>query len=249
MKNRSKSRSIIALLSTALPVVGFGLVVLLGRWVNALPKGPGGVPIRIDEVGLPIIYWVLLAIWVAAVGLAVVGLCLRRLGCSQAAGTVFLVVLGLLGQWFVLVQPRCYSPSMMCLSNVKQLALAQQMYAKDWDGPLPRAGDWVAALEPYHGSNRQPLICPEDKRAKRQAWEGIGTSYTMNELCDGIDFAAFNVPADTVLLFEGTALYGRGEVAAFRHPMARKDRLNVGYVDGHAKMLDKSSFEQLQWKP
>ena len=139
-------------------------------------------------------------------------------------------------------------PQTRCLSNLKQLALAQMMYSEEWNGRLPPASDWVGALAPYV-LNTDIFTCPADRRHQRQTSGGFETSYTMNELCDGQDSAAFNVPADTALLFEGTALYGRGEVAAFRHPMARKDALNVGYVDGHCKMLDKPSFEQVRWEP
>jgi len=133
-----------------------------------------------------------------------------------------------------------------CVINLKQLALAHQMYAEDWNGRLPRAGDWVGALAPYVEHNTHLFVCPADERHQRQTSGGFETSYTMNELCGGRDIAAFDAPGETVLMFDGTALCGGHDDAAFRHT----DVLNVSFVDGHCKMLvDKSSFEQLRWEP
>lgn len=257
MGKSSKSRSIIAVLSMVLPLTGWVLLIFFWLWIASQPQDQDGVGPCIGTEGgiaLPITYWLAVSLWLVSLLFAITALCLRRLRRRYAANSIFLAILGLLAAQFMLIfaNARCYSPTVGCLYNLKQLALANHVYAEDWDDHLPPARRWPVVVEETCGGDpdcAKCLICPQDKRAKRQAWEGVETSYTMNELCDGREKGAFDRPDETVLLFEGTALYGRGEVAAFRHPMARKDRLNVGYVDGHCKMLDKSSFEQLRWEP
>ncbi len=50
-----------------------------------------------------------------------------------------------------------------CLSNMKQIALAMNMYCTSWDQRFPIGyevgGDWGLALQPYM-QNRQILVCP-----------------------------------------------------------------------------------------
>ncbi len=161
-------------------------------------------------------------------------------GTLLAIGAILLAVGGLY-TWNARRGPR---PLTRCLSSLKQLALAQQMYAEDWDGRLPRAGDWVGALDPYI-SNTDIFICPADRRRQRQTSIGFETSYTMNELCDGRDIAAFDAPGETVLMFDGTVLYGGHDDAAFRH----NDGLNVSFADSRVRWEDKTSFQELRWEP
>lgn len=70
----------------------------------------------------------------------------------------------------------------MCLSNLKQIGMAFNMYAQDWDGFLPshfymvgrrsREGaiKLVNCLLPYI-KNREIFFCPSDRFAKRQVRE------------------------------------------------------------------------------
>jgi prepilin-type N-terminal cleavage/methylation domain-containing protein/prepilin-type processing-associated H-X9-DG protein len=68
-----------------------------------------------------------------------------------------------------------------CLSNVRQLQIALQLYADGYDGRVPprdyEAGAvWVDRLEPYY-ANRKVLHCPTDPRR-------VEVSYLMNGFID-----------------------------------------------------------------
>ncbi|MEN6302369.1 MAG: DUF1559 domain-containing protein [Armatimonadia bacterium] len=68
-----------------------------------------------------------------------------------------------------------------CLSNVKQLGLAFQQYAQDYDERLPMYVDssyqfttmaWYVVIQPYL-KNTQVLMCPSVSRAARQTDYGV----------------------------------------------------------------------------
>ena len=68
-----------------------------------------------------------------------------------------------------------------CLSNVRQLRIALQLYADGHDGRVPPrdyegGAVWVDRLEPYY-LNRKLLRCPTDRR-------GTDQSYLMNGFID-----------------------------------------------------------------
>jgi len=68
-----------------------------------------------------------------------------------------------------------------CLSNVRQLRVALQMYADSHDGRVPprdydAGAVWVDRLEPYY-ANRKLLRCPTDGRK-------VDVSYLMNGFID-----------------------------------------------------------------
>lgn len=68
-----------------------------------------------------------------------------------------------------------------CLSNVRQIQIALQLYADSNDGRVPprnyqEDAVWVNRLEPYY-TNRNLLRCPTDKRSTDQ-------SYLMNGFID-----------------------------------------------------------------
>jgi prepilin-type N-terminal cleavage/methylation domain-containing protein/prepilin-type processing-associated H-X9-DG protein len=68
-----------------------------------------------------------------------------------------------------------------CLSNVRQLRIALQLYADSHDGRVPprdydEGAVWVDRLESYY-ANRKLLRCPTDRR-------GVDQSYLMNGFID-----------------------------------------------------------------
>ncbi len=112
-----------------------------------------------------------------------------------------------------------------CISNLKQFGLAVDMYAQDHDEFLPPHNDDEPPYPPYdwrwdvfiyrlypYTKNYQLTKCPDDP-----GWNEPGTgvagrdrwwSYDFNRGCEyGPQqpgwLAAFEVPADTVLLFDG----------------------------------------------
>ncbi len=118
-----------------------------------------------------------------------------------------------------------------CLSNLKQLATANQIYLTDFDNRFPPE-NWADATEPYR-KNEDLLNCPEN-------FERGGYGYAMNTAVVGNVFVQPDMDR-TVLYFETEAkaknlimnLAGRAEA---RH----SDRFsNVAYCDTSGRKIAK----------
>jgi dolichol-phosphate mannosyltransferase len=135
-----------------------------------------------------------------------------------------------------------------CQSNTRQLALALQLYAQDYDGIWPRwtngapGGVWDSAIYPYV---RDPRIyhCPSNPQSLDGA---VVRSYALPRNVSGLSLAAIPRPADTVTLYEKgkEALGARADATGeyFRQTYGISDfRLWHGngkifaFVDGHAR--------------
>ena len=159
----------------------------------------------------------------------------------------------------VFARARAKARQASCASNMKQLALAFEMYSQDNDETMPGCpngpggnglyGGWVwyptfgtpgngyfdvtrGAMYSYV-RNRQIFICPDDRT-------GSGCSYEMNSYMRGTALAAIPSPADTLLLIpedsNGTANDGYFDVPAGDVPMRNhNDGMNLAYADGHVK--------------
>jgi prepilin-type N-terminal cleavage/methylation domain-containing protein/prepilin-type processing-associated H-X9-DG protein len=76
-----------------------------------------------------------------------------------------------------------------CMSNLRQIGLAMNLYADDHQGWLPETSHsygsrtnlaWIVTLKPYVGNTDNIRICPADPLAKQRLAAG-GSSYVMNE--------------------------------------------------------------------
>ncbi len=144
------------------------------------------------------------------------------------------------------VNQRGLSPGTHCMSNVKQLTLAQLMYAQEGEGRFPPADSWPEAISQYV-REEETFFCPRDSRPKAQR-QGSGkrkSSYTMSRHLGGQRSQSEDA-AEVSLLFDGEMLFGGHEAAAFRHSTSL--RLNVGYADGHASSLTREEFGELRLK-
>ena len=115
-----------------------------------------------------------------------------------------------------------------CQSNLKQLALAVQMYSSDYDSTLPSANQWCDVLH-HHVMNPSAYQCPSLPSER--------CGYAYNEEIGGRSKAFYDSPADVVVLFDATGgwnLAGGWSLADKRHA----DRLNVAYLDGGVKRLE-----------
>ncbi len=148
-----------------------------------------------------------------------------------------------------------------CLSNVKQLGLAPQMYAQDYDETLPPSiagrpsGALVTTfdlLEPYT-KNKQIERCPSDRQGSVDltAW-GLGRySYAWNKELFAyrlpphipgppqspiIALAQVPCPSETTTFFDGHQ-QGQAVLTAHRH----NEGANAGFLDGHAKWHGRTS--------
>ncbi len=95
-----------------------------------------------------------------------------------------------------------------CLSNVRQLRMALQLYADSHDGRVPprdyEAGAvWVDRLEPYY-ANRKLLRCPTDRGR-------VDVSYLMNGFIDHFVMTSFSGDWD-----EFFGAYKQGELPGIR---------------------------------
>lgn len=119
-----------------------------------------------------------------------------------------------------------------CAGNVKQLGLALQMYALDFDDRLPAAATWETAGAPYH-KNARLNACPSDP--------AHGQSYAFNSAVGGRSLKLLADPEAAPVLFDSTlhAANGHDPLRSWvpRHRRARKPVGLAGFADGHVKAL------------
>lgn len=121
-----------------------------------------------------------------------------------------------------------------CLSNLKRLAVATEVYRADADDRLPPQA-WFQPLKAIL-KNQDFLGCPE---VFTQSKKEVG--YAMNLPLVGAQYAKIRQPTSTVLFFEVDAL--RPDVVA-NLAARNRDRhqgkgSNVSYADTHAKFISK----------
>ncbi|MEI6501848.1 MAG: DUF1559 domain-containing protein [Armatimonadota bacterium] len=153
-----------------------------------------------------------------------------------------------------------------CMSNMKQLDIAFQSYAQDYDEQLPYASPgllsaaplaasaaWISASvtttwDPKLGSiypyikNVQIFVCPSRK---------VDTcGYSMNSQCGGQSLGSIDDVSGTALLTEAlcddavTNYAPDGVGDGGTQITAHNGGSNVAFADGHAKWLNKSNVEK-----
>ena len=157
----------------------------------------------------------------------------------------------------VFARARAKARQTACLSNVKQISLALQMYAQDYDECYPVVNhltgyDWWGPLQTYV-KNAQMFRCPAYKAGSGEP----ASDYSINGLfAHGSSMAIFDYPAEQIAI----AIRKPGCAEAGYHPWpddhATWDDLtqytefqdhiatdihnggcNYGFADGHAKWL------------
>ena len=184
---------------------------------------------------------------------------MRRRGFTLIELLVVIAIIAILAAILfpVFARAREKARQASCSSNVKQLALAFNMYVQDYDETFPGAwaglgirGAWIymtnatgpvydvtqGAIFPYI-KNSQLFICPSVRRA-------VNCDHEMNGACSGQALASVIVPASTVLTAEAACDDGVGsaldDVGWSRH----NGGLNLGYVDGHVKWCQDTKVAQ-----
>jgi hypothetical protein len=128
-------------------------------------------------------------------------------------------------------------PRTLCLSQLKQLGVANQMYLADFDR-LPDFA-WSAALEPYT-RNANLFRCPQVK---------TGFGYAMNPY-----LARAPLPTNpelTPLLFD-TPNLSRDALMVSIAPIAEdrhRGRINVVFAEGRVKALELPQAQALTMRP
>ncbi|MGI5816738.1 MAG: type II secretion system protein [Armatimonadota bacterium] len=164
-----------------------------------------------------------------------------------------------------------------CISNVKQICLALQMYAQDYDENFPRgqavAGDpdtqWYNAIFPYT-RNRQILYCPD--RSDR------APGYALNYLASGRSVNAFWDASSKIMIGDvrpeaigaaspwhtgsdgnwhyndiGNTICGAPSDNSFtgnNWPQRHNDGIILGFADGHVKWAREQQVDSpVYWDP
>jgi prepilin-type processing-associated H-X9-DG protein len=122
-----------------------------------------------------------------------------------------------------------YQPA-VCLSNIKNITLAFQMYLADSDDTFPPAADWCDTLMAYV-KNPAVYQCPQHAG-------DAACSYAYNASLERGDCAALADDTNTVVVFEsdvGWNAIGGPELLPddARHYVGD----NYGFADGHAQWL------------
>jgi prepilin-type N-terminal cleavage/methylation domain-containing protein/prepilin-type processing-associated H-X9-DG protein len=185
----------------------------------------------------------------------------RRRGFTLIEILVVIAIIAILAAIIfpIFSRARAKARQTRCLSNVKQLALAMDMYAQDYEEQLPVAhngpggggldGGWVwydvfpvpgsgqydlsrGSLFPYT-RNKDIYRCPDDHT-------GSLCSYELNNHLSGQPLGVMYDPARVLLLIEedadGTANDGYFDVECPDHVENRhNDGAMYAYADGHAK--------------
>ena len=141
----------------------------------------------------------------------------------------------------------------VCLSNMRQLAIATILYSEESDGLFPPTENWCDLMMPYVGESDDlqmqnagilPSIfqCPEA--------EGVMCAYAMNENLSDFRQTGLSNVSQIVILFEadlGRNGVGGMDDVALRHDQHRQSGCNIAFVDGHTEFVTEDRIADLQW--
>lgn len=140
-----------------------------------------------------------------------------------------------------------------CLSNVKQIVLALDMYAQDYDEmyppgytPFQDEPNWRDFVAPYM-KNKQILVCPSQKKDRPASY---GLTYAVQRKSIG----SWDDASSVVAIAESVGFQEKywGVLPLSADPATSSNAyidprhnngLNVGFADGHAKWLAKDATE------
>lgn len=157
-----------------------------------------------------------------------------------------------------------------CLSNIKQLCLAWQMYTQDYDETVPMCqinsygtygeSHWPFWLKPYV-KNTQILDCPSytTHHDGGNDYEGsAGPAYGQNALLGGetgggtrypVSLAQIQAPSECPPYWDTDSGNAIGWFVADYLDDRHSEQLNLGFCDGHAKSMTESAALQLEPEP
>jgi len=172
----------------------------------------------------------------------------RGMGLALGGITLSVACLGLVAVFFVFPiykKAKVSAQKAVCLSNVKNLALAVQMYIAANDDVFPDAGNWCEALRPY-AKNDEVFICPMAP--------DLRCSYAYNAALSGVRLDALADPMRTIAIFEsdtGWNAHGGPELLPTEGRHFHGD--NLGFADGHAAWMHRERLltetEGYRWEP
>jgi hypothetical protein len=136
-------------------------------------------------------------------------------------------------------------PYPVCLSNVKNITLAVQMYVSDYDDVFPPAAQWCDTLLEYV-RNEDVYRCPEA--------EELSCAYAFNAALGAAMEADLAHPVNTVVIFESDLGWN---AAAGRALLPEEPRHlsgdSYGFADGHAAWVGREKVMEgepgMRWRP
>jgi len=150
-----------------------------------------------------------------------------------------------------------------CQSNLRQLGLAAQMYAQDWDSsclccPMGRFAPWWENVQSYV-RNKQVIRCPSDTAIQRHTRPMTWPSYGYNGWLSGCNAACVD-QAGTLVQFidaNATKIYLIEHLQISDEEGARPGRIvarhlqgsNVGFTDGHVKWFRPEALRPSLFNP
>ena len=145
-----------------------------------------------------------------------------------------------------------------CLSNVKQLMLAVQQYAQDYDERMPGHGNspqWPGQIFPYV-KNAHVYACPSaDSNPSTEAQIVTIYNYSWNYYGNGalnwMKLATIQRPAEALVILDNTVYIAnpwRGDTSYItnRGVPRHNEGANIGFVDGHGKWMMQNDYVQVR---
>lgn len=137
----------------------------------------------------------------------------------------------------VFLQARNAAVKTLCLSNTRQIATGQLMYATDWDDHLPASQSWIDLTSRYERGTAM-FSCPTVSR------RGGRYGYAENEKVGGKPVSAISAPRTATLVYETGKLAknAAGDPATDPPPNRHGSGRSQSYVDGHAEFIKPDSY-------
>lgn len=121
-----------------------------------------------------------------------------------------------------------------CLSNVKNIALALQIYLADSGDVFPSAAGWCDSLEEYV-KNDSVFLCPEAP--------DLRCAYAYNRALSGMRLSDTADRAATVAIFEsGVGWDAAGDASILPAAPRHLEGDNYGFADGHVMWVEREKL-------
>ena len=159
--------------------------------------------------------------------------------------------------------PPKYNPAHICLTNVRQIAVAVEVYVQENGNQYP-GKNWAADIESYTGTPDRSFSCPGDgatNMPRRVSYgysglllkangSGVSSDQVINPMevgviCDAAPVRAW--PGNGIVYGGGLLETSSAVTPAIRHymyvsPNSKQKALVLGYCDGHARVLPCTSM-------
>jgi hypothetical protein len=162
----------------------------------------------------------------------------RRSAIKRKARIPWLLInLVACGGWIVFAFWRSGAQDKDCLQKLRQLGVANVLYAMDHDDRLPASTRWMDAIEKYV-QDRKSIVCPSlGQRGNGEYGHAFATALS------GVDPRKMSGQDQRVLIFDSSNL--RVNASGGRREFAEDGRGNAVFVDLHAGPVKASQISPI----